>query len=210
MKNIFATAIISIFGSTGLYIFLNYKQWDETSQTVASLFMFVLLGLAGGLLTFMYILPALSQRLSESMYAAGGEIEPDENSRAIAKIMQGDYEGAIEEYKIVAADKPGDTHPVWEVAKLYADRLENPDSAISYLGGALLNGDWEQEGASFLINRLADLNIEHRSDYAAARTLLQRIVATMPETRYSANASNRMKKIEEEEARTRLAAQRKK
>jgi tetratricopeptide (TPR) repeat protein len=209
MKNIFATAVISIFGSIGLYILLNYKNWSEASQTVAPLFMFLLLGIAGAMLTFMYILPTLSEKMSESMYAAGGEIEPDENSKAIAKIMQGDYEGAIEEYKIVAESKPGETHPVWEIAKLYAERLNDPDTAISFLGGALVNGAWQQEGSAFLINRLADLNVEHRHDYAAARSLLQRIVATMPDTRFSASASHRIKKLEDQEMQAKLAAQRK-
>lgn len=208
MKNIFTTAIISVLGSAGLYVLLNYKNWDETGQTVAPLFIFVLLGLAGGLLTFMYILPSLSQKMSESMYAAGGELEPDENSKAIAKILQGDYEGAITEYKIVAEDKPGDTHPIWEITKLYADRLEDPSSAISYLGSALHSGKWEDEGAAFLMNRLADLNIEHNNDFAAARMLLQRIVATMPESRYSNNATHRIKKLEEQEMQAKLAAKR--
>ncbi len=208
MKNIIAIALITVSGSIGLYIFLNYKEWDEATRTVAPLLMLLLLGLSGGILTFMYILPIIGEKFSEIMYAAGGKIEPDENSRAISKIMQGDYEGAIQEYQKLVEDKPGDVHPVWEIAKLHAERLDDPDSGIAYLEQTLRDGEWEQEGASFLMNRLADLNIEHRGDFDAARALLTQIVEIMPKTRFSANATHRIRQLEEEEVQAKLAAQR--
>ena len=101
-----------------------------------------------------------------------------------------------------------DVHPVWEIAKLHAERLDDPDSGIAYLEQTLRDGEWEQEGASFLMNRLADLNIEHRGDFDAARALLTQIVEIMPKTRFSANATHRIRQLEEEEVQAKLAAQR--
>jgi len=208
MKNIIALAIVSILGSIALFILFNYKSWDEGGQIASLFLMTICFGLAGGVLTFMYILPTIGDKISEQMLSGSGKVEPTENSKAIAKLMQGDYDGAISEFQKLADEKPGDTHPVMEISKIHADKLEDPDTGIAYLEGALEQGEWDEEGTSFLTNRLADLNIEHNGDYDTARSLLQQIVEALPGTRYSANATHRLRKLEEEEMQAQLAAQR--
>jgi len=207
-KNIVAITVVVILSGIGLYIWLNYKSWDDSSQAVAPFLLFILLGIAGGILAFMYLLPAIGDAMSGSLYSSGEQITQNENNRAIAKMAQGDYEGAIDEYSKLSEENPEDTHPIWEISRIRLDKLEDPEGAIKNLEAALEDKEWDQEGAAFLMNRLADLHVQTAGDYEGARTLMHQIAEVMPQTRYSANATHRIRELEEEEVKANLEARR--
>ena len=116
----------------------------------------------------------------------------------MAKIAQGDYEGAIEEYKKASLRRPpDDTHALSEIIgpSLYCDKLHDHDAAELFMEDALQK-EWPPEQGVFLASRLVDIYWTHKHDAARARHVLTQIAETMPDTKYAANAVHRMHEID--------------
>ncbi len=157
----------------------------------------IVLGLAGGLLAVKFVLPWLGDMMGEAVFSSGEKVEQDQMTKAAARIAQGDYKGAIEHYEKMLEDKPDDPFPVAEIAKVYAERLRDPQAALKALEEHLQSKDWPVDDAAFIMFRIADVHLTHRHDYDTARDMLEQIIGNFPNTRHSANAHHRMSEIEQ-------------
>jgi tetratricopeptide (TPR) repeat protein len=157
----------------------------------------IVLGLAGGLLAVKFVLPWLGDIMGEAVFSSGEKVEQDQMTKAAARIAQGDYKGAIEHYEKMLEDKPDDPFPVAEIAKVYAERLRDPQAALKALEEHLQSKDWPVDDAAFIMFRIADVHLTHRHDYDAARDMLEQVIGNFPNTRHSANAHHRMSEIEQ-------------
>jgi tetratricopeptide (TPR) repeat protein len=141
------------------------------------------------------VIPAIGEAVGGFFFSPNVEVEKGPHADAIAKVAQGDFEGAIEEYHRVFESNPADTHCVSEIVHIYCDKLNSPEIAEEYLNNTLQQ-EWPQEQAAFFANRLADIYWNHKHDAASARHILSQIAETMPETRYAANALHRMHELD--------------
>lgn len=157
----------------------------------------ITMGLIGGILTVKYVIPWFGDLMGEAVFSSGEKVEQDEMTKAAACIAQGDYHGAIEHYDKMLDDKPDDPFPVAEIAKVYAERLHDPQSALQALEEHLQSKDWPVDDAAFIMFRIADLHLTHRHDYETARDMLEQVIGNFPNTRHSANAHHRMSEIEQ-------------
>ncbi len=157
----------------------------------------IVLGLAGGLLAVKFVLPWLGDIMGEAVFSSGEKVEQDQMTKAAARIAQGDYKGAIEHYEKMLEDKPDDPFPVAEIAKVYAERLRDPQAALKALEEHLQSKDWPVDDAAFIMFRIADVHLTHRHDYDTARDMLEQVIGNFPNTRHSANAHHRMSEIEQ-------------
>ena len=157
----------------------------------------ILMGLAGGLLAVKYLIPWLGDMMGEAMFSSGEKVEQDHMTKAAARIAQGDYPGAIEQYESMLREKPDDPFPVAEIAKMHAERLHDPQAALKVLEEHLQSKDWPVDDAAFIMFRIADLHLTHRHDFESARDMLEQIIGNFPNTRHSANAHHRMSELEQ-------------
>lgn len=157
----------------------------------------ILMGLAGGLLAVKYLIPWLGDMMGEAMFSSGEKVEQDPMNKAAARIAQGDYPGAIEQYESMLREKPDDPFPVAEIAKMHAERLHDPQAALKVLEEHLQSKDWPVDDAAFIMFRIADLHLTHRHDFESARDMLEQIIGNFPNTRHSANAHHRMSELEQ-------------
>jgi hypothetical protein len=157
----------------------------------------ILMGLAGGLLAVKYLIPWLGDMMGEAMFSSGEKVEQDPMTKAAARIAQGDYPGAIEQYESMLREKPDDPFPVAEIAKMHAERLHDPQAALKVLEEHLQSKDWPVDDAAFIMFRIADLHLTHRHDFETARDMLEQIIGNFPNTRHSANAHHRMSELEQ-------------
>lgn len=157
----------------------------------------ILMGLAGGLLAVKYLIPWLGDMMGEAMFSSGEKVEQDHMTKAAARIAQGDYPGAIEQYESMLREKPDDPFPVAEIAKMHAERLHDPQAALKVLEEHLQSKDWPVDDAAFIMFRIADLHLTHRHDFETARDMLEQIIGNFPNTRHSANAHHRMSELEQ-------------
>ncbi|MDB6003406.1 MAG: hypothetical protein JWR15_393 [Prosthecobacter sp.] len=157
----------------------------------------ILMGLVGGLLAVKFVIPWLGDLMGEAVFSSGEKVEQDNMTKASACIAKGDYPGAIEYYEKMMEDKPDDPFPVAEIAKVHAERLHDPKSALKALEEHLQSKDWPVDDAAFIMFRIADVHLTHLRDFDAARDMLEQIIGNFPNTRHSANAHHRMSEMEQ-------------
>lgn len=145
-----------------------------------------------GIFFVVYLLPFFAQRITHAVYDSAEEVEKDPMHDARSLMAQGDYEGAIEAYKLAAAADPLNRLPWVEIAKVYKDHLDDPASAVQTIRHALESQEWEVNDAAYFLFRLAELYDEVEGNRASAIAIMNQVVEQFPGTRHSANATHKL------------------
>ena len=154
--------------------------------------------LSAGLIGIVFatqILPMLAQRVTQAVYENNEKVEADPFHDARVLMAQGDWDGAIESFKLAAKKDPSNRMPWTEIAKIQRHHLENPPAAIVTLREAIESQDWEIDDVAFLMFRLAEIYEEDFHDHATAGAVLTQIIELFPETRHSANARTKLHEL---------------
>ncbi len=145
-----------------------------------------------GILFVVHVLPFFAQRLTHAVYDSAEVVQRDGMSTARSLLAQGDYEGAIAAFREAAVADPLNRLPWMEIAKIYKDNLEDPQSAIATIRGALETQEWEINDAAYFLFRLAELYDEVNGDRASAIAIMNQVIEQFPSTRHSANAAHKL------------------
>jgi tetratricopeptide (TPR) repeat protein len=156
---------------------------------------FLSAGLAG-IVFATQILPLLANTVSKAVYETNEKVEADPFHDARVLMAQGEWDGAIESFKLAAKKDPSNRMAWTEIAKIQRDHLENPPAAIATLREAIESQDWEIDDVAFLMFRLADIYEQDFNDHANARTILTQVIELFPETRHSANARTKIHELD--------------
>lgn len=205
-RTIIHFCVIGLFVLAILYVIGKWNSPEWEANPMYPLISIIFLAIVSGVFFVTVILPRIGDAVGTVMYSSGEEIQPDESMKAAAKLAAGDYEGAIDEYKKMISAKPEDPFPVSEVAKLLAEKLQQPKQAITFLQGHLEAKSWTEENAAFLMFRMVEVHT-HQKAYEEAKDILQQIAGNFPGTRHSANARHKINELEEMEFKE-LQAQR--
>ena len=154
----------------------------------------ILNGTGVAVILTLLVVPALGDQIGSFFFNPSETVEHDLHSDAIAKLAQGDPEGAIEVYQQILGKEPGDAFPYGEIARICCRSLGDTPRAAAALEQAL-DAEWPQEQGSFLANRLVDVYLL-QDDMARARQILVEVASSMEGTKYAANAMHRMHEID--------------
>lgn len=158
----------------------------------------ILVAISGyaAILFIVYALPMIVGKFTSELLGSEEEIVEDDPMRdARALFAQGDFAGAIEAYKVVAAEQPQNRFPWIEIAKIQHDNLEDTDASLATLKTALESHEWRVNDAAFFMFRIAEMYEKEKEDVATAIGILQQVAETFPETRHSANATHRLREL---------------
>ena len=169
---------------------------DEATGLVMRSILFIIAGISAGIILLTFVIPWAGDAIGTFFYSAPEEVEPDPSALAVAKVAQGDYEGAIAEYQKLIDEHPMDRFPVVEVANLYMSKLDDPDRAVNFLEVSLNDKEWPVDDAAYLMFRCVEIELEKRDNPVRARELLELIVENFEGTRHSANAQHRIEQID--------------
>lgn len=172
-----------------------YEGIDETSKILVGIVLLVVVAGYGGIVFVAYLLPAMVHRFTHMFYGSEEEAEVDPMHDARALFAQGDFDGAIEAYRGVAAEQPENRFPWIEISKIQHDNLEDPDAAIATLRQALESFEWRVNDAAFFMFRLAEMYEVDKDDPNTAIGILHQVVDHFPETRHAANATHRLREL---------------
>ncbi len=188
--------LVGFFALAVLWVVSNWgsDEWDK--NPIYPLVSIIVLAVVAGVFFVMVILPKLGDAVGTVMYSSGEQVTADSGVRAAAAVAQGDYEKAIDEYKKMIAEKPDDPFPISEIAKVYADKLRQPDEAINYLQEHLEAQEWTEDNAAFLMFRIADVHL-HAHRLEESKDILEQVVGNFPGTRHAANAKHRINEVEQ-------------
>lgn len=194
-----STTLIIRLCAIALAILAAVMGWHmlDKEDTGGQFIYMIVVGVIGGLAAVKYVIPWIGDVMGTFFFSSGEQVVMDDSMKAVAKLAQGDYEGAIAEYEKIAKEKPEDSFPVAEIAKIYAEKMDDPRRALAYLQARLEGKEWEQDAAAFLMFRMVDLHADKLNDYQAARDLLEQVVANFPNTRHSANAHHKLREVEQ-------------
>jgi hypothetical protein len=142
----------------------------------------------------MLIVPIIGESVGGYFFNPGTQIEKDDHAIAIAKLAQGDPEGAIAHYQDILSRDPMDTLAISEIARICCRDLGDTARGASTIETAL-ETEWPPQQSSFLANRLADIYLL-QDDRARAREVLMEVVGAMAGTKFAANAQHRLREIE--------------
>lgn len=195
----------------GLVVLLLLLSWQElkNQNPGVQLIFFLIVGGAVGVLVVKYFIPWLGDLVGTLVYSSGEEVVMDDSMKAASKVAQGDYEGAIAEYEKMVREKPDQTFPIGEIAKIRAEKLGDPQGALDVLRSQLEGKEWPVDDAAFLMFRLVDILSDLLNDYDAARDMLQQVIAHFPNTRHSANAHHRLNEVEQAQFKALMEQRRK-
>jgi tetratricopeptide (TPR) repeat protein len=140
------------------------------------------------------IIPAVGTKIGSFFYNPDQKIEHDPHADAIARVLQGDFEGAIEDYEEIFRKDPADTLALSEIARICCRDLGDTARAATVIERAL-EDEWTHEQGSFLANRLADIYLL-QNDPMRARQVLVEIAQNLDGTKYAANALHRLHEVD--------------
>ena len=170
-------------------------KMSQGGRMMIGIVILVVLAGYGGIIFVAYILPSFVNRMTHEMYGSTEAVENDPMHDARSLFAQGDFHGAIEAYKTVAAEQPENRFPWVEIAKIQHDNLEDPEASIKTIKDALESHEWRVNDAAFFMFRLAELYEVDMEDQATAINILMQVADMFPETRHSANATHRLREL---------------
>ena len=192
-KKLIAINLAILIG--GLLIWKIATSWSGMSVPEKFIvFMLVVIGV--GVPIMASIVPRIGDRIGEFFYSAPEKVEQDPYTKAAVKVTQGDYDGAIADYRRLAKGDPGNRFPVVEISKIQFEQLEDLDGAITTLQMALGSGEYGDNDDAFFIFRLAELYLDEKNDPEKAKEYLESAIARFPGTRFAANATHKLHEID--------------
>ncbi|MFT5906414.1 MAG: tetratricopeptide (TPR) repeat protein [Cryomorphaceae bacterium] len=188
--------ILAAIGAAIAY-FLHSSYSDASDEaTFTRLLSTVFAGFYVGLLGVFYVLPAISHKAAQSMFSDSNE-SPDQDllNGARALMAQGDYESAIVSYRRAIIKVPSNRLAWTDMAKLYAEKLEQPKLAVASLREAYDEHEWEEDDAAFLLFRISEWQLDDCGDQEAGAATLSEVIEAFPDTRHSANAVQQLQQL---------------
>ena len=166
-------------------------------QAVTQLPALLLAGVYVGVLFVLYILLAITDKATSAVLDSNELVETDPMHDARAAHARGDYDEAIAVYREVADADPYNRLPWVEIAKIQHDKLEDPEASIATLRSALESQQWPINDAAYFMGSLATLYNEDLEDRDSCIMILNQMIELFPETRHSANATHKLREMDE-------------
>ena len=151
----------------------------------------------GGVLTILYVLPVLVDKVSEEMMGSTAEVDDDPLDEARAAVAEGEYADAIAVYRRYLLENPESRHSLGEIAKIQRDHLNSPAGAISTLEQGLDEYEWSEDDAAFLMFRIAEISEEDLTDKNQVIAVMKRVIRELQGTRHAGNAAHKLRELEE-------------
>jgi tetratricopeptide (TPR) repeat protein len=188
LTGFFALAVLWVMGA--------WSQWEKDSDVGMQFTAILVIAIVGGFFVVLVLLPRFGDMVGNAVLSSGEEVKQEGASKAHALVAQGDYEGAIKEYESALAEKPDDAFTISEIAKVCAEKLEDPERGLHVLRQHLESHEWKTDDAAFLMFRMVDIYVGQQQ-YAEAKELLEQIEASFPNTRHTGNARHKINEVEQ-------------
>ena len=168
------------------------KQQVESVQTFNGILLAFLSAGVVGIFFVFQVLPSIAHRFTHAVYDSAEMVEDDPMHDARALVARGEYEAAIDAFKVAAEADQMNRLPWVEIAKIQRDNLKDPVAAVATLREAVESHEWGTNDAAYFMFRLAELYDEDLENRDTAVEILQQVCEQLPETRHAANARHKL------------------
>lgn len=149
----------------------------------------------GGILTVIYVLPVLVDRVGEELMGSSAEVDEDPLDEAREAVADEEYPEAIAVYRKFWLENKDDRRPLVEISKIQRVHLENPAVAVSTLEEGLDDHEWPEDDAAFLLFRIIEIYEDDLKDRDKVIATLERVVEDLKGTRHAGNAAHKLKEM---------------
>ncbi len=148
--------------------------------------------------TVPHLITTLSGRAARTLYSPSGRSTPPKRGYSMAEslVMRGLYDDGIAAYRTAIAEDPTDSTPYIRIARIYRDRMSDPEQAAAWFSRALREPEIGRGTATLVRRELVEL-YEKMGRPERAAPLLARTaeeLAGEPEGDWAAEALARIKK----------------
>ena len=159
---------------------------------LTTIFLILLVAGLGFWFTVRVLAPWVGEKIGAAFTGMNGQatMRP-QYGRAEMFYQKGHYAESLAEYRKVFEQYPEDVYAHVRIAEILIQHFQNPTDAATELEAAVPHTR-VGENRAFLLNRLADVCLENLHDYDRACAALQRIVQDMRNTKWSAQAEDRI------------------
>ncbi len=167
------------------------------SNDLAKFGIALVLGFVAAILGIHFVLPRVGEAIVRFLFSWNDppdNEQPQAMNHINALKARGDYKGAIAACESLLASEPSNIFVIAEMAKIYAERLDDCERGIAVLTERLASRTWAMDDDAYLRFRQIDLyqQADHRE---AAERALERIIADYPDTKHSGNAHHRLHEL---------------
>jgi tetratricopeptide (TPR) repeat protein len=156
-------------------------------------------GIIGGMLLVWWYSARLSGGVAGFLSgdSVGGKVK-ETYSLAEKYEVEHKYKAATDLYKRAFEKDKKNPAPRKKLADLYY-RLRDYDNCLKYMQEALsLPGEMSEAERCDLMNRIADVYLQHKRDRASAVAILRRIINEFPSSKYAVYARDRIMQIKQD------------
>jgi len=180
-----------------LFYAIEVSLLRHTMQEEAVVYMFALLGLfVSGAALYGHMAVSLTSRILVEVVSPARVHDPSVPRLGPAEALerQHDFEGAVQEYLVLARIFPKDTTILTRLAENHL-KLQEPEAAVGWLERAYQSSS-DSDDALLVANRLAEVCKKDLHDTERARKVLQGFLKRFPESSHAASVSVRLEKLE--------------
>lgn len=149
----------------------------------------------GGVLTVIYILPVVVDKVGEEMMGSTAEVDDDPLAEARLAVQEEDYPEAIAVYRKFWMENRDHRQSLVEIAKIQRVHLKNPEVAVNTLEEGLASFEWEEDDAAFLLFRMVEIYEEDLDDREKVVATLKRVVQELEGSRHAGNAAHKLREM---------------
>jgi hypothetical protein len=199
MENrLFRWGSLLVVGALLVFVLVEKAKPEEEQNGLTMMLAFIVAGVVGAVLFVTWVLPTIGDKMTEALVSSGEKVEETVGAVVAGHIASGEYEEAIAVLEKQSLAEPSNPRPVLEIARLYQEKLEDPQSAVQTLQTALVSREWGPGPEAGLRLRLADTLLALTPpQYDAARDEAQRVLDRFPGTPQSADATTKLREIQE-------------
>jgi tetratricopeptide (TPR) repeat protein len=184
----------------GLTLFLKARdamraEFPDGFRVVSLFAGIVIVGLITGIVFVTTCMPSVAEWAGNFFFNPSQRLEDSPQTRALEALGARDFETALAEYQKAWQLNPSDEAVLAEITKIACDKLEQPEDAAAFFEAALDDTDLTVEEACALRLQLAQVDGLHLDNVPRAKELLARVIADLPNTRYSAKANSLMAQL---------------
>lgn len=192
-------ALVAVALVLGHVLWLRSRPEQEQNESGVLLILeLFVIAILGGVLFVTWILPSLSDKVTEAVLSSGEKEEKTPRAIVAELLAEEDYEGAIAELQKQSLQNPSDRRLVMDMAWVYRDKLQDLPSAVQTIRTALVSREWSPENETALRAKLAELLAEQK-DFAGAKQELETVMQKFAGTPQAGEAASKLRDIEEKE-----------
>ena len=168
---------------------LEVNRMEDASEMVLRLTVSITVAAIIGSLMIIFVLPKMAMAFANLAYDQSPQeyVPQTRLDTARSLKMQGEFEQAIEEYRI-SLEEEGPNPMVWfDIAQIQLEEYEQVEESLKTLRDGWESHEWEMDDDTSFMTKIAEFEMEHFNNRDAAVEIYKEMLDKYDENEYNSN-----------------------